>query len=558
MNKSKEIQKLLQQKIKDNTKFLDEINQYLHNKGIELTDRYNIVTDILLGKECTEVSVQDWVKDKLTNITINKNEIYQIVFMFFGNQYFKKQLDQFYTPMTICNFINSLLIPGRSAIDPACGTGDLLNQYKGTISLVDKCSSVLEMTRFISTHLANDAIIENKDSLATIPDTKYDYCIMNPPFGSKTVVTDSAILEKYELGKGKEKQEIGILFVEMGLKILKTNGILFAIVPNGYLGNTNSNYVSMRKLIIDKYTLVGIIKLPDGAFSRSGTGVATSIMIIQNKKQETDYPVFIRDVNEIGYILNKKNTPFKYKTDEKGEYLYDESINPIIDEGLTHTKELMGSFIYKQQISNLVFQKTSLVYETFKISDMDKDLIFDIKRYLDVYKNVIANCVQRNYQTLEHYCLPEIDFKFTKTKPQYNYIAIKSVNSPLYTSVVHTKVTLPARGKYAVQKGDVLISKLKGRISFTVITESMDNLIASNGFMVIRPKDNKSLVIIFANLFTESFKTQHQSMVTGSIMETLSDDNIKNIYINEAIDFDKYNSILSSIAILNKELVTLG
>ena len=86
----------------------------------------------------------------------------------------------------------------------------------------------------------------------------------------------------------------------------------------------------------------------------------------------------------------------------------------------------------------------------------------------------------------------------------------------------------------------------------------MDNLIASNGFTVIRPKDNKSLVIIFANLFTESFKTQHQSMVTGSIMETLSDDNIKNIYINEDIDFDKYTSILSSIAILNRELVTFG
>ena len=108
------------------------------------------------------------------------------------------------------------------------------------------------------------------------------------------------------------------------------------------------------------------------------------------------------------------------------------------------------------------------------------------------------------------------------------------------------------------KKNDILISKLKGKISFTIITENRENLVVSNGFSVIRPKDKKSLVIIFANLFTEAFKIQHQSMVTGSIMETLSDDDIKNIYIKEDIDHDKYETILSSITILNRELITLG
>ena len=46
-------------------------------------------------------------------------------------------------------------------------------------------------------------------------------------------------------------------------------------------------------------------------------------------------------------------------------------------------------------------------------------------------------------------------------------------------------------------------------------------------------------------------------MVTGSIMETLSDADIKNIYIKEDIDYEKYNSILSSITILNRELTTV-
>lgn len=560
-----DIQKSIHAKIKNNNQFLDEINQYLHNKGVEFAKRYDIITYVLLDKEQADDQISkeifEWVKNKLSDISIDKHEIYQIVFMFFGNHYFKKQLDQFYTPMTICNFINNLLIPGKTAIDPACGTGDLINHYKGDITLIDKSQSVLEMTRFIKKNLGNNATIEQKDSLQDLisSSTKYNYCIMNPPFGSKTVVTDKTILNKYELGKDKAKQEIGLLFVELGLKLLETDGILFAIVPNGYLGNTNANYLDMRKMIIDNYTLLGIIKLPDNAFSRSGTGVATSILIIQNKKPTADYPIFIEDVENIGYTLNKKNTPFKYKTNKEGYYAYDNSMNPILEENLTHTMELFQSFIHKNNILHLLSKQTDSTYQHFKKSDLNEYLIFDIKRYLTIYKDIRHFAQSKQHKKLNDYCDNTATFKFRKTKPQYYYVDIKSVNTPLYNPNLYSQLTLPARGKYCVQKNDILISKLKGKISFTVITETKDNLIASNGFSVIRPKDNKSLVIIFANLFTTTFKIQHQSMVTGSIMETLSDDDIKNIYITEeAIDYEKYNSILSSILILNGELTTVN
>ena len=48
-----EAQKIVTQKIKNNTKFLDEINQYLHNKGVEIVKRYEIVTNVLLDKDTT-------------------------------------------------------------------------------------------------------------------------------------------------------------------------------------------------------------------------------------------------------------------------------------------------------------------------------------------------------------------------------------------------------------------------------------------------------------------------------------------------------------------------
>jgi hypothetical protein len=49
---------------------------------------------------------------------------------------------------------------------------------------------------------------------------------MNPPFGSSTVITENTVLEKFIWGR-KKKQEIGILFFELGMKLLKENGVVY-------------------------------------------------------------------------------------------------------------------------------------------------------------------------------------------------------------------------------------------------------------------------------------------------------------------------------------------
>ena len=45
----------------------------------------------------------------------------------------------------------------------------------------------------------------------------------------------------------------------------------------------------------------------------AGFSIAKGDYIIQNRKPRKDYHIFIGDVKDIGYILNKKNTPIKYK-----------------------------------------------------------------------------------------------------------------------------------------------------------------------------------------------------------------------------------------------------
>jgi hypothetical protein len=530
----------------------NDISQILHNEGVEFDKRYSIILDILYDKPNNDVkdSIISKVRKELDESNINKNELFQIIYMFFGNKFFKKQLDQYYTPITICDMINACMIPDKSAIDPACGTGDLINYYHGRRILCDISADVIEITKFVST----SSEIRNIDSLKYFMNHTYDrfdYCVMNPPFGTKTVVEDLEVLKHYEIGTCKKKQEIGMLFIELGLKLLAENGILFAIVPNGYLGNTNENYIGLRK-IIDSYKIIGVIKFPDDAFSRSGTGVGTSLLIIQNCTPDIDYNIFIGSAENIGYQLNKQNTPFKYKVDEKGYYFVDDNQKLIIDNDFDFISKQFKTFVKNENIPNLNTVDESYEYETVRRSELGKYLMLDIKRYIDVYKNIINNPI--NSKKIQDYCRKSSDKFSKKDETTYNYIDIGCVSTPIYKYKKCAGNELPSRAKYPVKNGDIIVSKLKGNISFAIITTDTPNLIVSNGFTVLRPMTKKGTYIVFANLFTKDFSIQHQSMVTGSIMETLTDEDVIDIRINPEIDIKKYENIVKSLSTINNLL----
>ena len=250
------------------------------------------------------------------------------------------------------------------------------------------------------------------------------------------------------------------------------------------------------------------------------------------EKQQLFKVLDFQSIKEIGYILNKKNTPFKYK-------------NGVLDNDLIHTLAKFKQFIYDESILNLKKENTNIKYNHFNSSEFDKRYILDIKRYLPEYKNV------RNLKNLIKLkdLITTTNFSFEKEDVDYKYVDISCVNTPLYKYKI---CKLPSRGKNKVNKGDIIISRLKGTISFCIINE--DDLIVSNGFTVLRPKDDLSRIIIFANLFTKNFKIQHQYLTTGSIMENITDSDVLDIKLTDKIDFDKFKKIIESITFLNDVL----
>ena len=553
----------IQDIIKKNNFIVDDINQLLHNEGIEFTQRLDIIISLINYKYSgveTSCKIDNCLKNKIIDIfetfTFDKSELIQKIFMFYGSKTLKIELDQFYTPITIGRFINSLCIPGKKIIDPACGTGDLLVNYDGDINLWDVSPNVINICKFNYKLNNKECNTECINSIKTSDKENgvYDYCCLNPPFGSSTVITDKDLLNKYKLGRDKKKEEIGILFIERTMKLLKEDGIAFIILPNGYLGNSSKSTEQLRSYLLS-YRIISIIELPNNTFSRSGTGVSTSMVIIQKRKMNVPYNIFIKKINNIGYVLNKKNTPYKYKT-FNGNYILKEG-KPIIDNDLEDCFNEMLWFINNEKINNLLHVSCcdkKIDIDIINTDDLVNNIL-DINRYLSTYTNIINN-ISINYMNIKKYIIPKATGKFNIIKDkEYIYLDIKQITTPIYNknNLIYG-YDLPGRAKIMLRKNDIIVSKLKGKISFTIILNDADNIVCTNGFVLLRPKDYKSAIIIFANLFSDEFKIQHNALCTGSIMASISEKDIKNIYINNNINFSKYETIINALITINEEL----
>jgi len=543
----------------DNSKIINQVNQLFHNKGIKQEARFDLLIK-LLEENNADNSFDSKFSDILTlinSLDYSNKDLIQEMFMLLGSKFTKYKLDQFYTPLTISKFISGLMIEGLEAIDPAGGTGDLLLYYNGNKTIWDIDEDALKLCKFnyelnkqINYHLVC------KNSLADFESNQgqYNYVTMNPPFGSSTVITDKVILDKFELGKGRKKQEIGILFIELGLKLLKDNGVLFIIVPAGYVGNGNNNCSEMREMLLNN-RLLASIELPKNTFKRSGTGVNTYLLIIQKKEvtMTKPYEIFISSIENIGYNLTKKETPLKYTlVPSTGAKILDENGNPILDNDLELCYNKFCSFSNENLVTQLKIISDSIDYESVTTNELTTNII-DVKRYTSAYLQVVIKLKGINGTNVNK--LAKLINKNTKIEDikKYKYIDIGEISSPFYSFKDLYGWELPSRAKYTLKKYDILISKLEGTMSYCVILDDSDNYISTNGVAVVRPNNMTALYILLTNIMKKDFITQHTAYLTGSIMASLSDDDIGAFLIDDkTVDIESTKKILETLEQLHK------
>lgn len=172
----------------------------------------------------------------------------------------------------------------------------------------------------------------------------FSVLLTNPPFGSKIPVRGEEKLKQFDLGhkwkldkksgewekrKLKDKEAPQILFIERCLQLIKEDGRMAIVLPDGIYGNNQLGYI--RKYLIKQARLVAVIDVPIETF-QPNTGTKTSILILQKtNKAPKDYPVFMCVAETCGH-------------DRRGNLKEEDDISKIPEEFRKWAKENKFTF----------------------------------------------------------------------------------------------------------------------------------------------------------------------------------------------------------------------
>ena len=150
---------------------------------------------------------------------------------------------------------------------------------------------------------------------------KFDCIFTNPPFGSKVEVA-STIAANYEL---KAFTAPEVLFIEQCYNYLKPGGKMGIVLPDGILGNPNTE--SVRKWILEHFKIIASIDLPVETFLPQ-VGVQASLLFLQKKTaleklvdiKNDNYDVFMAIAEKVG--KDRRGNVIYEKDDDGAEILF--------------------------------------------------------------------------------------------------------------------------------------------------------------------------------------------------------------------------------------------
>ena len=125
----------------------------------------------------------------------------------------------------------------------------------------------------------------------------YDVILANPPFKG---AIDAADVNPSLPVKCKKTE---ILFLHLFLRLLDNGGRAAVIVPDGVLFGSSNAHVEIRKQLIEKNQLDGVISMPSGVF-RPYAGVSTAVLLF--KKGGSTERIWFYDMEHDGYSLDDK------------------------------------------------------------------------------------------------------------------------------------------------------------------------------------------------------------------------------------------------------------
>ena len=501
---------------------------------------------------------------------------------------------EFFTPYPIVRLAVEMMAPrpGEKLIDPACGSGGFLIQAiffpQGNFPQTDRVHYIKECVRGVEFNpdialaatvriafeggAGTEIICANSLSETEHLNGTFDIVLTNPPFGSKGKIEDRRILKSYVLackwhqnlpGSWKPSKVVmpgqspDILFIEKCLKLLKPDGRIAIVLPDGLLQNVSSNHI--RFWIRSQASVLGVVSIPQEAFIPYGTGIKTSLLLLQKlPTSEQRRSCFMARMEKVGYDV--KGQPV-YKRDNTGKPLRANS-ELIIDDDVEEIASAYREFV-----------DTTGLEDSEKIFTVPEELLnfrLDVEHYNPDDLKLIAGLKASGAKPLG-----EISDIYTqkdsfRSAPdnKIRYIAISDVDARTMQVVFQQVIKAhesPSRASYRVRKGDI-ITAVSGASTGTskhataLITEDEHGAICTNGFAVIRNVREVVPLFLLAYMRTEHYLRQVRRLMTGHAIPAISTEDLSKVLvpIPPKHEQERIAKAIDSIQKMRKEALRIG
>jgi len=476
----------------------------------------------------------------------------------------KGGLGQFFTPRNVVKMIVDILQPGENdkIIDPACGSGGFLiealkfvwgkidekynklgwsdvEKSKKRIETAGKNFRGIDKDYFLSKvakaymNLVGDGTtgifcedsLENPKNWKQETQTKiqfntFDLVLTNPPFGKSIPVTGVEKLSQFDIGhkwvykndiyvkgKIKDKEAPEILFIERCLQLLKPDGRMGIVLPDGIF-NESETYI--RQWLLTKVKIIAIIDVCKETF-QPNTQTKTSLLFFEKRENiPDDYELFMGVAyfcghNRRGEYIEKDDIPTIITQFQK--WNNNETIQNTKNAFIVNLKDLKKtnfwlpkhfSPYYTQAIDNV---KTK--YEIVKLGD-----IAEFRKGSEPGSDKYINFIDRN----------DTDIPFVRTGDLVNFSANQTPDNFIDETVF-------LEYNQDLRENDILFTK-DGKIGITAMMTPNDKVMISSGILRIRLKPEaiekygitaQYLFAVLSNKYTGYFQALRSTVIAATI-----------------------------------------
>ena len=305
---------------KDSESMLDYINDTILPR---LIGKYNHSGDVFQPRLLiTKPETLKKIVDRLSTLQLlnAESDIKGDAFEYFlkNSVTVGNDLGEYFTPRHVVKLIVDLVAPkyGETVYDPCCGTGGFLiaafQHLRRNVKITKESLKILREDTIFGREFTGTAKIakmnmiitgdghnniKQMDSLEKPVKGKYNVVLTNFPFSQQTDYSG------YYGLTGTDANPVFLAHVMEAMN--KDAGRAGVVVPEGMLFKEDSQYVSIRKRLVDQFNVTAVVKL-NGFVFRPYTGQPTSIVFFERGEQTKD--VWFFDVTEDGYEKTSSKT----------------------------------------------------------------------------------------------------------------------------------------------------------------------------------------------------------------------------------------------------------